>query len=125
MKLEYIENGAPDTPLVRLYDFDVDAAARLRQLVLQLAAGSAHALLLHAVDGVEPISDCRLTCAVGARDDGVRRNKSEFTCVLTAETWTQVADLIEPFCRRADAGRFQYLVEAGDITLLLSVDSGW
>ena len=55
----------------------------------------------------------------------MRADADGFTCVLARETWSQIADLIEPFCERAEAGSFQYLVQDSGITLLLSVDGRW
>ena len=125
MKLEYIENGSYDTPLIRLYDFDPSAATELRRLILQLAAGSSHPVFLHTCDGVEPVRDCRLICKVGAQDEGIRQEDGEFTWVLVPETWAKVADLIEPFCEHLESSSFQYLDQMGDVTLILSVDGGW
>jgi hypothetical protein len=125
VQLEFIPDGALDTPLVRLYDFDEAHAARLYRVVAELESGARDAVRLHELPAAESIDGCQLTLNVGNRDEGVRGEPPIFSCVLTRETWGQVADLIEPFCEQARPGTFQYLDDTSAITLLLSVDGGW
>jgi len=125
MKLQYIANGAQDTPLIRIYEFDAVQAHLLRKAVTALAAGTSNELRLHTLDGVESVGGCRLTCAVDKRDIGVTDDGGGYRCVLTRESWAQVAGLIEPFCDYAQPGTFQYLDQTSNITLVLTVDGGW
>jgi hypothetical protein len=125
MKLEYIANGALDTPLIRLYDFGRTDASMLHRVVDDLTFGRHNQVPLHAIDGVERVGEWRLTFAVGGRDEGVIKQAGGFTCTLTKQTWGHIAYLIEPFCGRAEWGHFQCLDQTSSITLLLSVDGGW
>ena len=125
MKLQHIANGSQDTPLIRLYDFGRADAFMLHRVVDDLTFGRRNQVPLHEVDGIEPVGACRLTLAVGGRNEGVIEGPGGFTCTLTREAWGHIAYLIEPFCERAEPGFFQYLDQTSSITLLLSVDGGW
>jgi hypothetical protein len=125
MKLEYVPDGAIDTPLIRLYDFDEAQAAQLRSLAAELASGLCDEARVHGLEEVEAIGGCQLTFKVGPRDEGVGGGPTTFTCALRRETWEQVAQLIEPFCELARPGTFQYLDDTSGTTLLLSVDGRW
>jgi hypothetical protein len=125
VKLEYIADDAIDAPLIRLYDFDSNGAVELHRLVSDLSAGRRDHVTLHSAHGFEPVRGCRLVLHVGTRDEGVVPLDDGFVCTLTPSTWRNVADLIQPFCERADRNTFQYLDDTSDITLLLSVDGGW
>ena len=37
MKLEFLANGSPDCPLIRIYEFNSKEAYKLRRIALQLA----------------------------------------------------------------------------------------
>ena len=68
MKLEFLESGSPDCPLIRLYGFDVPAALRLMALFRALADGSQQHIRLHHHLGVEGIQGCQLDLRLGNRD---------------------------------------------------------
>ena len=126
MKLEFLESGSPDCPLIRLYGFDNPAAVRLMALFRALADGSQPHLRLHEQLGVEASRGCQLDLRLGSRDLGVEQTSATFECVLTAEGWAEVADLTEPFCEVGDTGEhYQWLNEDGKVTLLLSPTGRW
>jgi hypothetical protein len=45
--------------------------------------------------------------------------------VFTASTWLDIAALVEPFGEIVKPGRYQWLTEKGDASLLLSFDGSW
>jgi len=47
MKLEFLEYGSPDCPLVRLYEFTSQEAYDFRRIALQLARGREHTVFLN------------------------------------------------------------------------------
>lgn len=71
VKLEFLELGSPDCPLIRLYGFDIPAALRLMALFRALADGSKQHIPLHDQLGVEAIQGCQLDLRVGSRDRGI------------------------------------------------------
>jgi len=115
MKLEYLADGSPDRPLIRLYDF---TAAE--------AGGAAERVEFHRLPFVEPVGGCRLALVCGSWDQSVIRGsgRAEFECRFTAGNWDNVAGLVEPFA--ASAVGFQWLAGSpGESALLLSVSGQW
>ena len=127
MRLEYLPDGSPDFPLIRLYDFDHHTMTGFRRLVAELRNGSRRELVVHDLPEVEAVGGCQLVLEVGKRNLGVIRSRCEnsFTCILTEAGWENVADLMEPFCEPGQAGAFQWLSDEGKIPLLLSVNGQW
>ena len=126
MKLEFLENGSPDCPLIRLYAFDSTEAVRLREILRFLCDTVCEGFELHSEPWVEAINGCQLTLRLGQRDLGIiRQGRSAFNCVLTAEAWRNMSALIETFCESATPGHYQWIAEHGDASLLLSLDGSW
>ena len=127
MRLEYLPNGSPDCPLIRLYDFDAVEAARLLQLVLSLSDGSVSRIILDAQQQVTSVDGCRLALVADGSDHGVIRTKTphQFECSLTQTSWAHMAGLIEPFCGPSIPNGFQWLDETSNIALLLSPNGLW
>ena len=127
MRLEYLPDGSPDCPLIRLYDFDHQTVSAFRRLIAELQSGSRQELVVHDLPDVEAVGGCQLVLEVGTRNLGVipSRSANSFSCILTEAGWENVADLMEPFCEPGHAGAFQWLSGEGEIPLLLSVNGQW
>jgi hypothetical protein len=126
MKLEFIESGGPDCPLIRLYASDLTEAVRLRTIFHSLAIGVSERADLHTETLITSIEDCHLTLLSGQQDFGIiRRAPSVFDCVFTPETWGRIEMLAEPFCESIRPSTYQWLTEQGDAFLLLSPDGSW
>ena len=125
MKVELVQRGPRDRPLVRLYEFDQDEARCLRELVKALSTGARTSVALHDERWVESVNGCRLELRLGRWDEGIRKsNLRDLVCTLTTATWDNIEGLLEPFCR-SDAPSFQWLNESGDISLLISRTGRW
>jgi len=126
MKLEYLAAGSPDCPLIRLYEFDTTGAKRLREAFRSLADGSRQDIPLHEEWWVESIAGCHLDLRLGPRDLGVvERLPSKFECVQTAESWSEIAAKIDPFCAGQSTENFAWLDEEGEASLLLTPSGRW
>lgn len=126
MKLEFLSDGLPDRSLIRLYGFDQTGAMRLREAIRTLSAGSRQSIPLHEEWWIEPVDDCTLDLRIGTRDLGVvERAPSKFECIVTADTWTNMTSMVDPFCESASANSYQWLNKDGEISLLLSPDGQW
>ena len=126
MKLEYLAEGSPDCPLLRLYDFDVVEAVRLREAFRSLATGAVRVLPLHEEWWIQPIEGCALELRLSSRDLGVvQRLPSKFDCSLTAEGWIDMALLADTFCASLRPEGCQWLSDSGEISLLLSPSGRW
>jgi len=126
MKIEYLEDGSPDCPLIRLYEFIPEEAIRLRESFLSLASGKQDTIELHNAPGMQSMRGCCLTLRLGQRDVGlVRTGPTSFKCVLTASAWSNLAGLTEPFQAAEMDGHYQWLSEHGKANLLLSPLGDW
>jgi hypothetical protein len=121
MRLEYVSEGSPDCPLIRLCELDPAAVERLRDLVKGLATGARESVVVHELPGLDAIDGCKLTFRIG-HDRGVCQNLSgAFECILSATWWDNMEGLLEPFCR-SDSRGSQWLTNVGEIALLISHD---
>ena len=125
MKLEYLPTGADMCPLIRIYEFDATEARRLHDTFCSLAAGALQQARLDEIFTVDGVDGCRLSFSIGSQDKGVLQSgKREFEIVLTALGWENTAGLTEPFCERCSTD-YQWLMEHGNINLLLSPTGDW
>lgn len=125
MRLEYLASGAPDCPLVRLYDFKPSEAAALLAAVNMLASAAAWRVEVDRLPFVKAAGGCRLVFARQDRDRAIVAGpiQNEFECGFTAATWDNVAGLLEPFAQ--GAGGVEWLAAApGDAALLISASPG-
>jgi len=123
MKMEFLESGAADCPLIRISGNDVDPCLRLKVAFGQLHSGTAHEIVLSDLPGIDPVSGCRLTAKAGKWDRGVLVvDENAFEWVLTPSTWDNVAGLIEPFC--SHAGGYQWL-DRTCVAVLISATGWW
>jgi len=126
MKLEYLASGSPDCPLIRLYEFDTTGAKRLREAFRSLADGSRQDIPLHEEWWMESIAGCHLDLRSGSRDLGVvERLPSKFECVLTPESWSEIASMVDPFCAEQPGEDAVWLGNDGEASLLLSRSGRW
>jgi hypothetical protein len=126
MKLEFLAEGSPDCPLIRLYDFLAADAQRLKELFDCLATGSRTNISLHRQPGIEPVDGCQLNLRVDNRNAGiVQKGPFVFECNLTQARWSDIASLTESFCEVARPNTHQWLNEDGRVSLLLSPDGRW
>jgi len=125
MKLDYLHDGSPECPLLRLFAFTPEEAGKLAATVRELSKGGSP-IPIHALTFVEAIGGCQLTLHVTGWDQGVTRGSvpHEFICGFTPGTWDNVAGLVEAFNEHSTA--FQWLAGVpGDVGLLLSVSGQW
>lgn len=123
--MEYLVDGSPDCPLIRLFDFDRTSVAALRSAVKGLADGDSASVDLASQDLAKSVGGCELVLRTGNRDLGVSEScPLHFECVLMRDTFDDMAVLMEPFCDSAKDG-FQWLTEHSKISLLLSSNGKW
>jgi hypothetical protein len=126
MKLQFLAEGSPDCPLIRLYEFQVDEVRRLKDMFDSLANGCRTKIFLHRENDIEPVDGCQLNLRVGQRNSGiVQKGPLTFEWSLTEARWSDVALLVQPFCEAPKAGTYQWLNADGRISLLLSSTGTW
>jgi hypothetical protein len=125
MKVEFLEEGSPDCPLLRLFDYRTDEVKRLCEVCDQLAEGKRVEFVLHDQPWVEAIRGCRFLWRISKKDVGVRLPApgEPFVLEFSDEVWREVQDKLRPF---ADgSGGFQWLTNEGDVNVLISFSGLW
>ncbi|MGA9040422.1 MAG: hypothetical protein WB421_07795 [Terriglobales bacterium] len=126
MKLEFLADGSPDCPLIRLYVFDKSAIVRFGDLVNSLAVGAKANASLDEQPWIEPLAGCKMELCLGQRDLGIlQTGYSSFECVLSGDGWADIAGLLQPFLESDDPGVYSWLNEDGKVSLLLSSTGAW
>jgi hypothetical protein len=127
VKIEFLESGAEECPLIRIYGNEPVVCQRLKRAFEELAQDSGNEVSLTDLPGVQSIDGCCLIAQAGRRDQGVvRQDRTVFRWILTPGGWDNVSALIDPFCH-GPAGGYQWLdqVPASDARVLLSSSGEW
>ena len=113
MKVEYFADGSTDCPLVLLYGGDPADARTLSAALHRISESHGGHAAIHDLQGFSSVDGCQLFASLAKSDLGVRRIHiaNVFDCSLRAETWENVAELVEPFCspEAEPLPRYQYL----------------
>jgi hypothetical protein len=125
MKLEYLSNSEADESIIRLFEFTPAEVSKLAFRLTELANERETEVQVHALSGISTINKCELTLRLTKGDQGlIDIQPSIFACGFTANTWDNIAGLVEPFTQAARG--FQWLVDSpGEARLLLSSDGHW
>lgn len=125
MKVEFLAEGSPDCPLIRLYDYHSGELERLSAACRELVEGRRNEFLLHEQEWVESIGGCRFTWRSALRDVGVRLPAAgdHFVLEFSDEAWREVEDKLRPL--QDGSGGFQWLTNEGDVEVLISLGGGW
>ena len=126
MELDYIENvNGLDENVVRLYNFDKAEAIKFRALIKDVIIDKKKRLDLSEVDFITP-RNCNLLFGLFNSNEGIlNKNNETFFCVLTMESYVNMINLIEPFCKKESRG-YQYLYDVDCPTdLLFSPTASW
>ncbi len=122
MKVDFLQAGSEDCPLIRLYDFRSVEVQRLRHMFESLANGTMDCV---ALSDVESVDGTKLTFTRATRDTGVvQTGPQQFDTVLSPDGWAHRVELLEPFCEPGSG--YQWLCDSiGHIRLLISHDGSW
>jgi hypothetical protein len=125
MKLEYLPEGSPECPLIRLFEFNRSEVQELRQLLKALVTGDRQDVALNNEMWLESVGNCHLNLRVGKRNEGIRQVEPfRFECVFTSMEWGNLEVLLEPFSE-SDISGFQWLTTGGSVALLISRSGRW
>jgi hypothetical protein len=132
MRLEYLEDGSPDCPLIRIYGCDQGAMVTLHEAICDLAAGTTSKVEVVKLPGLRAVRGCTLALIPASRfrPEGIRQRSDtlDFEWALPIPTWEIVAGLIEPFLKRSEHRHHQWLygeeaippLNHGEVAVLLS-----
>lgn len=124
MKIDFLESGSPDCPLVRIYGQSIPEFKILHATIRQLADGSIDLATVEDLSGYESTDGTSLILTRGSKSVGFIRTENQFELRVTEKEWETIAYLIEPFLERI--GGCQWLWESMEdpIMLLLSSAEG-
>ncbi|MGH7725614.1 MAG: hypothetical protein ACREOU_09315 [Candidatus Eiseniibacteriota bacterium] len=126
MNLEFIEDGPSGEALLLLYGGGPGEVASLRSALHGLSQDVGLELAVHDLPFVLTVGNCRLRAISAAKDVGVRtRSPADFEWTLDQESWLQVDDLLEPFCRETKEVRFQFLNPGRGTRIIYSTTRAW
>ena len=120
MKIEYLECGSGDCPLVRIYGNEKRKLMALHHHVARLCTGDKTQIKVHQLPGFVGLDACKLTFKSSKRDKGISQiNEHEFYCHLETESWCHIEEQIKALAESTSEG-YQFLNESSSISLLLS-----
>ena len=127
MRVEFLESGAEDCPILRLYDFTPEQLIALQAITAELHIGNNNIGNLFRRLQLQFLGGCSLSFCISDEDRGVIKSKSglEFTWSLSPLGWQKANYLIGAFREDYCDGKYQWLDETSDISLLLSESGRW
>tara|TARA_B110000211_G_C13950409_1_gene495898 strand:- start:172 stop:549 length:378 start_codon:yes stop_codon:yes gene_type:complete len=119
MELDYIENvNGLDENIVRLYNFNKAEAILFRDLLKETIIDKKQKLDLSQIDFINT-TNYNLIFGLFKSDEGIlTKDNKTFFCVLTLAGFTNMANLLEPFCKKESKG-YVYLYDIDNPTDLL------
>jgi hypothetical protein len=105
-----------------MYPVGPDEAKQLFNSVVKLRQGMDQSIAAHRLPGVEAVDNIKLYFKLGAGDLGVQSmdGHNRFQCVLSKDSWSQVSELIMPFCEPLECVSHQWIDETSGISLLIT-----
>ena len=120
MKIEYLESGSEDCPLIRIYGNEMRAVMALHHHVARLCTEEKQYVRVHELPGYAGVDACELTFQSSRRDKGIKQiNEHEFNCYLGTESWCHIQGQIKTLVESSTEG-YQWLDQLSNISLLLS-----
>lgn len=125
MKIEFLAEGSPDCPLIRIFQFQPGEVEALRTACRELAEGNRTEFALHEQPWIEAVGGCAFVWKAGTKDIGVSlpRAGDPFVFVFSDEGWREVEDKLLPFAHSSFG--FNWLTDGGDVEVLISNDGYW
>jgi hypothetical protein len=124
MKIEYIDKGSEDCPLIMISDTTPEECKILQRECYRLSKRELKEIEIHKLKGCIAVNKCQLLAKVGEQNKGIiQTGHNIFQIILEDIWWDNVAGLIEPFCKESSG--FQWLDETSKISLLLSPTGHW
>ena len=121
MNIEYIDNGSKDCPLIRLYGDDPDSIQLFIKNIVLLLSGKIKSKKINDLKGFNGINQCQVDMQLAPTSKGIIHIKgNNFKCLLSKDDWETVIGLLEPFSKKSKNGKYQWLNETSNISLLVS-----
>jgi hypothetical protein len=130
MRIDVIEQGAAECPLIRIFGRDESGILELRDAIRSLRVGTVDKVAIHELPAYQAGSTTSLFASVAKVDAGVRKlNSLGYAWTVTPKTWAIVEDLIDGVLPLTEkdvhqwlaGGEARYGLEESAIAVLLSV----
>jgi len=128
MLIEFVADGCSDAPLLLIYGYNVEQTRALLHVIKTIRNDLKDRIAIHAIPGFSGVDGVELYFHRSDVERGVTRERDtmQFHCFYTGKGWQQIENLIVPFCAlNAKLGRFQWLDETSDISLLFATERHW
>ena len=124
MELDFIDNiNEFGENMIRLYNFDQAQAIKFAALITETVIEKQQKLDLSKVEFIE-LRNCNLILGLFKSNEGIMTSdKQTFYCALTLEGFTDMLNLLEPFCLKETKG-YQYLYDLDNPTDFLFSPAG-
>jgi hypothetical protein len=124
MYLEYLADGAPECPLIRIIEPHSRGATALIQSVDRLISGQIDCFNIAQIDGTEVAAGLSVKCSRNTKSLGLRGLDGHFQWILTTDEWRNVAALIYPFMNDDLRNGYQWLWDNPDQPRILFTRNG-
>jgi len=123
MKIDFIKNGNPDCPILRIYGNREMDYESLINAIKEIINKKKYPVEITALKNFE--SQIKLNFVLNDFDRGVLSSDyKNFTCELTENTWRDIVEKLIAL-KNLNASGYQWLNESSDISLLVSTDGKW
>jgi hypothetical protein len=123
MKIDFINDGSHDGPLLRLFSDQKDEIELLQSCLMKLSNSELNEVNISDLS----ISNSRikLILRLCKTDEGIKisKDKKEFNVELSNESWLEMAEKLNPFVINQNG--FTWLYESKSMFLLFTTDGYW
>jgi hypothetical protein len=123
MRIDFINDGSHDSPIVRLYSDQRNEIEMLQSRLMKFGAGE----IVEEIISNLPISESKikLTFKTTALDSGITlsKDRKDISVSLTKETWLNLSHKLDPFL--VNQTGFTWLYESKTNCLLFTTDGYW
>lgn len=111
MKIEYLLEGSPDCPLVRLFSAESPQLHDLLSVFADLAGGRSQTVELLDIPGFEGVNLSGFRLRSSGKAEGVTMKGSQCIWSESPERWDDIYNLLVPFANPSSSasGRYQWL----------------
>ncbi len=123
MRIDFINDGSHNGPLLRLYSDQVDEIKAVRDYLLKLGNSEINEVTVSELPGFQSKVKLVLTSCQSDPRVSISKNKNEFTISLSNESYLEMADKLSPIVN--DPTGYTWLYESRTFYLLFTTDGYW
>jgi hypothetical protein len=123
MRIDFINDGSHDAPIIRLFSDQKNDIESLLSSLLKLSTSELNEVTLS--DLPHFISRIKLNARLSKIDEGIKisKDRKEFNVEMSNESWRKMTEKLGPFI--IDQTGFTWLYESKTIFMLFTTDGYW